>query len=544
MSRFNPHHIQEIHLQIQDRPAYSDKDYHHGLHRRQLGTATLESIITTVDAAGSTILSTVTNLLPTVTPTATSTTPTDTAATTAATTSESPDGIIGSGTDTAGTGAEATSTSADSNSTTPTQTGSGTSQTASASTLTNSNTNGTATHRQTDGSGTGTRTTSRTSLRPVILATLSNGDVQTITRSNKPYITTLSNGQRTTVCDRQGDCRVSTKSNNNDNNNDRTTYTPSFSSSSAAAQNTISSSAFVPGINVGQSTTAAPSSTSSASSSSSSSSNNDDSTPPAGTIAGGVVGGAAGLAVILLIALVFLRWYKRRRQQGHQALPPSSAMSPADDDPTVSRSGGPGMAERAGLMPLAAAVPALFRHSNRSSEVPSSERGFTRVSGRKLPSQFSEGMSSPGYGAGGIASPGFPHPGSGPSSPPPNMPLAPNREQNFSSQSFYRDSNGFYGGPGTGVQESPPDGPTPESEAGPMEIALSPGPRRTPTVHTGGPYVMSPSTSVPATPVTPTARDRAAMGMHSPTVPTIPQRSGTPASTYTDERSSRFTEEV
>ncbi len=382
--------------------------------------------------------------------------------------------------------------------------------------------NGTATHRQTG--GTTSDSTSRTSLKPVFLTTRTNGNVRTFTRSNKPYVTTFADGEQMTICDRQGACRMSTQT-----NDEQSTFVQTFSSTDLA-QSTVSSAAFIPGGVATQGTAASPTSTSPAS-------NNDNSSaPPAGTIAGGVVGGAAGLAVILVIALMFLRWYKRRRQQGHQALPPSAAMSPVDNN-TIASSRGAGMAERAGLMPFAAAVPGLFRHQNRSvEEPPSSERGFTRVSGRKLPSQFSEGMSSP----------------------PANMPLAAQHERDLSNASFYRDSYGFYGGPGgdtgaaaagTGAaavdsQETPPGGPSPEAE---VAIALSPGPRRTPTVHTGGPYVMSPSSSVPTTPTGHSARSLTGPynGPHSPTVPPVPAivRSETPTS-VADTRSSRFTEEV
>jgi hypothetical protein len=159
------------------------------------------------------------------------------------------------------------------------------------------------------------------------------------------------------------------------------------------------------------------------------------------------------------------------------------------------------MAERAGMIPLVSAVPALFRHGNRSQEEPPpvpGERGFQRVSGRKLPSAFSQGMDSGGM-----------------SSPPPSMPLtattaSPAQDNIDNHTSFYRDSYGFYGGPGhhdasrdnsgaTELDASPERGsPSPD---GPVEIALSPGPRRTPTVHQGGPYVVQPSSSVPGTPV-------------------------------------------
>lgn len=301
--------------------------------------------------------------------------------------------------------------------------------------------------------------------------------------------------------------------------------TASASDASDAAQSTVTSTAMVGAASQAgggsTATSTAASSTSSAATLHGNSNSGSSSTPPAGTIAGGVVGGAAGLAVVLLIAMLFLRWYRRKAQLGHQALPANSGMSPELDQAPVSRHG-PGMAERAGLMPIMGAVPALFRHQNRSqdqsSESEPTERGFTRVSGRKLPSSFSPGMSSP----------------------PPSMPLTGSAERNLSTSSFYRDSSGFYGGEGGGggrgagaASESPP----------PEEMTLSPGPQRRPTVHAGGPYVMSP----PATASSPSSpRNPAEQSLRSPpgtgTTATF-ERSDTPSS-LDPNRGSRFVEEV
>jgi hypothetical protein len=185
------------------------------------------------------------------------------------------------------------------------------------------------------------------------------------------------------------------------------------------------------------------------------------------------------------------------------------------------------MAERAGLRPLVTSVPAFFRHHDRTrdqtaeSDAPSSERGFMRVSGRKLPSAFSPGMSS---------------------SPPPSMPLT-SRDRNLSNTSFYRDSSGFYGGEGD-LHSGAGSGLSDEYEG----MTLSPGPQRKPTVHTGGPFVMSPPgltspvspSSMPNTPILGTPVMRSA-------TPASPAntfgRSDTPSS-MDGNRSSRFTEEV
>lgn len=348
----------------------------------------------------------------------------------------------------------------------------------------------------------------------VFVATLTDGDRVTVTRLDHPFKTTFADGETSTICDKTGQCKLS-----GDDEKTQTQQSPDEQSPSSSAPSVVTSTAYAAGSQAGQTTTSSASSSASAEVQHHDS---DNSTPPPGTIAGGVVGGAAGLAVILLLAMIMLRWYKRRRQLGHHALPPSSTFTPDPDTPS---SRGPGMAERAGIRPLANVVPGFFRHHNRSEiEPPPSERSFQKVSGRKLPSAFSEGMSS-----------------SDMSGPGPNVPLNPG-ERNLSSLSFYRDSQGFYGGEGDGIDRaaSPDDVPPLHSAGGGM--TLSPGPGRRPTVHTGGPYVMSPSSSVPSTP-----------GIHSPNLATIPgsppdhpgkfNRSSTP-STVPDNRSSRFTEEV
>lgn len=251
-------------------------------------------------------------------------------------------------------------------------------------------------------------------------------------------------------------------------------------------------------------------------------SNGDDTTAPAGTIAGGVVGGAAGLVLVGLIILLFLRRYKKRVQLGHQALPANTAGPLAGSDAGTSSSGPPGMAERAGLMPFAGAVPALFRHQNRQNGAETGERGFQRVSGRKLPSAFSEGMAGP------------PQP---PTSPPPTMPLVSpeEREGNVSGLSFYRDSAGFYGGDGSSPSPNPfSDTNLPATVArneAAEQLIMSPGPQRRPTIHAAKSNVQAPSVATSGTPSwTPS---------HTATF----ARSDTPAS-LDSGRNSRFTEEV
>ena len=377
-----------------------------------------------------------------------------------------------------------------------------------------------------------TDSSSSVDLNLLYLLTQSNGEVSTLTRSDEPFTTSLSGGSEVVVpasSSAASDSRISASSVSayvTTISNDQTTVR-STAFSTASASSTQSSSDDPDGVGLagiagdgatatsnGVSTTSAPADTN----------DGDDDPAPAGTIAGGVVGGAAGLALVALIILLFLRRYKKRAQLGHLALP-ANAAGPADGASAGSSSGGRGMAERAGLMPLAAAVPALFRHQNGSQNSGSEtgERGFQRVSGRKLPSAFSEGMTGP------------PQPST---SPPPTMPLVSDdgHERNLSSHSFYRDSAGFYGGDGSTATSPNPfsDSNLPATVAGNAaahQMVMSPGPQRRPTIHAGKSNVQEPSVATSGTP------------SWTPSYTATFARSETPAS-LDSGRNSRFTEEV
>lgn len=250
-----------------------------------------------------------------------------------------------------------------------------------------------------------------------------------------------------------------------------------------------------------------------ASGSSSSSDDNDSSTPPPQILAGGIVGGVAGIAAILLVAFIFVRWYRRK-----------GSMQRINEGPSEGEGRSRGMAERTGLLSVAGG---LLRGRKNETE-PSSERGFQRVSGRKLPSAFSGGMIGPSA--------------PGPSSPPPvPMPAAfengngHNRNNGGSGgdRSFYRDSTGYYGGVGN---DSGSSGTSP-GELGPAEI--QPGPARQAQLHPGGPYSASgnPFDTPPGSPRMPMLEGRSATPVNLG--PAYPERSGTPHSHH-----SRFTEEV
>ena len=489
-ARTVPHHIEEVHLQIQRRAIGDVRKGDRGLHPRQ--APAVESDVTTIDALGQTTVVEITIGATTTTPTPVGSTTPDSSSS-SSNSSSSTTNISDSG-GTTGLGGSRKCRS----------------QIIHEMFVNWCADNGTATHTSTKDS-TGTNSGHTTLLSSVYVATLTDHHKVTVTRATKPYKTTFADGQVSTICDRTGDCKLEA------DKNTQTEQTPDSASTSSTMPSGVTSTAFVAGATPGQPTTSSPSSSTAASVQHNSS---NTSTPPPGTIAGGVVGGAAGLAVILLIALILLRWYKRRRQHQHQALPPSSIFS---SDQETSSSRGPGMAERAGIRPLAGAVPGFFRHQNRSDiEPPPSERSFQKVSGRKLPSAFSEGMTSAAMGSAG-----------------PSVPSTA-QDRNLSSLSFYRDSQGFYGGDGDAADRSVSPDDVPPLQSDNTGVLLSPGPQRTPTLHTGGPYIMTPSSSVPSTP-----------HMQSPNLATIPgsptelprtiNRSSTPS---TVDRSSRFTEEV
>lgn len=376
-----------------------------------------------------------------------------------------------------------------------------------------------------------TDSSSSVDLGAIFLATQSNGDVASFSQSDEPFTTSLPDGQAVTVSassTRDPDSRSSAASVSeyvttisNEQTTARSTFFSTATASSTQGSSDDSSGIGLAGV-AGDGATATSNGIASTSAAADDNSN-DDETAPAGTIAGGVVGGAAGLALVALIILLFLRRYKKRAQLGHLALP-ANAAGPVTGTSGGSGSGGAGMAERAGLMPFAGAVPALFRHQSRSQHSGSEtgERGFQRVAGRKLPSAFSEGMTGP------------PHP---PTSPPPTMPLvdADGPDRNLSSHSFYRDSAGFYGGDGSVTSPNPfSDSNLPATVAGneaAEQLVMSPGPQRRPTIHAAKTHVQHASVAATGTP------------SWTPSHTAAFARSDTPAS-LDSGRNSRFTEEV
>ncbi|KAI1308791.1 hypothetical protein F5Y03DRAFT_82177 [Xylaria venustula] len=120
-------------------------------------------------------------------------------------------------------------------------------------------------------------------------------------------------------------------------------------------------------------------------------SNSDPAPVSAGTIAGSVVGAVSGLAIILLLAAALLRWKKR---QSSMKLIQGSGSDRGYGTTMTGGSGGPagdgGMSQRRRSVPFAipAALANLSGHGRFSRSTVSSdggERGFAKISGRKLP---------------------------------------------------------------------------------------------------------------------------------------------------------------
>ncbi|KAI2623427.1 hypothetical protein GGS21DRAFT_547165 [Xylaria nigripes] len=115
--------------------------------------------------------------------------------------------------------------------------------------------------------------------------------------------------------------------------------------------------------------------------------NSDTGNTSAATIAGSVVGAISGLAFILLLALAVLKWKKRRsnikliqgsgRERGYGAVTGSGGRGPTG-------AGGMSEAQRPGLLAIPAALAqGLFAKHTTASD--GAERGFAKISGRKLP---------------------------------------------------------------------------------------------------------------------------------------------------------------
>lgn len=165
---------------------------------------------------------------------------------------------------------------------------------------------------------------------------------------------------------------------------------------------------------------------------------------PTPQVVGSVVGSLAGLALILAVVLLLLRRHKRKRQGALQLTEDDNDRVPAMTQDTSKSN----------------RIPSAFLHrfsgmSRSTAETSTSggERSFQRVSGRKLPSAFSEGMTSEQFSRGGT----------------------------MSGSSFYQDDQGTYGGPGVSKEFGKEIGSSPMA-AGAVAMNIRPSPARTPVI--------------------------------------------------------------
>ncbi|KAL9640580.1 MAG: hypothetical protein Q9164_000187 [Protoblastenia rupestris] len=241
--------------------------------------------------------------------------------------------------------------------------------------------------------------------------------------------------------------------------------------------------------------------------------------PPTRVLVGGIVGGLAGVVLILIALLFLLRWRRDKAGQRRNISPPV----PQTEGAGSAALGGSGtMTQRSSSVPIASA--GFFGRLRPSSaqtvattDTAPSERGFQKISGRKLPSVLHSG--GDGYGNAPAVS------SAGSSSSPPAKPIAPGQgpfagltpalrpstPHSLSGSSFYRDSQGFYGGvvpadpssdltdQSTSPTSSSPTFPAPPSagvaSAGaghppgtpsPGIPNIRPGPARQPVINQGG----------------------------------------------------------
>lgn len=202
---------------------------------------------------------------------------------------------------------------------------------------------------------------------------------------------------------------------------------------------------------------------------------------PTPVIIGSVVSSVAGAAVIILAVLFIWRWRKRNRNMvslGSIGGGPSDGADAIHGGPPSQPSGG--MAERRSFIhavPAALASLSGYKRSSQQTETnrtvsttAGSERGFYRVSGRKLPSVLQSG--GDGYGD----------------------EIDEVRSNTLSGTSFYRDSRGFYGG--TGSLSNPLAGTSTQRESG--IPVMRPSPARTPVTEHGPFGTIPPPLSPPA----------------------------------------------
>ncbi|KAB8073018.1 hypothetical protein BDV29DRAFT_142816 [Aspergillus leporis] len=248
-----------------------------------------------------------------------------------------------------------------------------------------------------------------------------------------------------------------------------------------------------------------------------------------GKIAGGVVGGVAGAMVLVLIAFLLLRRRKANQRRATEVLPPGDMTGTAVGEGSVARSDL--VSRRSSNDPLWTAsyfAPAFMKrwrqsrlstHTESTVDSGASERGFQKISGRKIPSVLQSG--GDGYGGGfsersptmSEQSMNFPpsspvHPRSPTSQPPPSIPYGMPLDVSYTREA---------------------------EEINPMVI-FRPSPARTPIPGSAAASISNESTVSRIVPMT--------QGALSPTIPKRPDILGRSHPSFDGSRGSRFTESI
>jgi hypothetical protein len=223
---------------------------------------------------------------------------------------------------------------------------------------------------------------------------------------------------------------------------------------------------------------------------------------PTPQVVGSVVGSLAGAALLLAVILVLLRRHRRQRR---------GALQLTNDETTERAPPRDKDASRGHRIPSAF----LNRFSGMSkstieTNTSAGERSFQRVSGRKLPSAFSEGMTSEQFSRGGT----------------------------LSGSSFYQDDQGAYGGPSLSKEFGKEVGGY-AGTAGSGTMNIRPSPARTPIIRHPDDH------SNPFADPAPFPRDNSHLSPPQSPNPDAPRSTlGRSLQSADGSRSSKFTENV
>lgn len=227
--------------------------------------------------------------------------------------------------------------------------------------------------------------------------------------------------------------------------------------------------------------------------------------PTTGRIVGGVVGSVAGAVMLVVLAMLLIR-RRAAMRMSPEALPSSEGAGPGAAAAAAAAGGGSRAGEmtsrfsRDSILTASYFAPAFMKKWRDSSHTDStlvssgggSERGFQKVSGRKIPSVLTSG--GDGYGGGyetvspyasepsmtpGI--PGSPVIPRSPSQPPPSTPFGMPLDVSYTRETEEND-------PGVIIHDSPARTPLP----GMVTVASGGVPINIPRAHSPSPRALSP----------------------------------------------------